>query len=74
MQLSGLLGVSGISNDMRALLASDHPHAQEAIDLLVYRTRREIGSLAAEWIVPANENSVIAKHALRLAYKAGDTV
>jgi acetate kinase len=44
---SGLLGVSGISNDMRTLLASDDPHAQEAIDLFVYRVGREIGSLAA---------------------------
>ena len=42
---SGLLGVSGISNDMRALLASDDPHAQEAIELFVYRAGREIGSL-----------------------------
>ncbi len=44
---SGLLGVSGISNDMRTLLASDDPRAQEAIGLFVYRAGREIGSLAA---------------------------
>jgi len=44
---SGLLGVSGISNDMRTLLASDDPHAQEAIVLFVYRVGREIGSLTA---------------------------
>ena len=44
---SGLLGVSGISNDMRTLLASVDPRAQEAIDLFVYRVGREIGSLAA---------------------------
>jgi acetate kinase len=44
---SGLLGVSGISNDMRALLASDDPHAQEAIEMFVYRIGREIGSLTA---------------------------
>jgi len=44
---SGLLGVSGISNDMRALLASDDPRAQEAIELFVYRAGREIGSLAS---------------------------
>ena len=44
---SGLLGVSGISNDMRTLLASDAPQAHEAIELFVYRTGREIGSLAA---------------------------
>jgi acetate kinase len=44
---SGLLGVSGISNDMRTLLASDDPRAQQAIELFVYRAGREIGSLAA---------------------------
>jgi acetate kinase len=44
---SGLLGISGISNDMRTLLASDDPYAQEAIELFVYRVGREIGSLAA---------------------------
>ena len=44
---SGLLGVSGISNDMRTLLASDDPRAQEAIELFVYRVGREIGSLSA---------------------------
>jgi acetate kinase len=44
---SGLLGVSGISYDMRTLLASDDPNAQEAIELFVYRIGREIGSLVA---------------------------
>jgi acetate kinase len=44
---SGLLGVSGISSDMRELLASAHPHAAEAVDLFVYRIRREMGSLTA---------------------------
>lgn len=44
---SGLLGVSGISSDMRTLLASDDPCAKEAIELFVYRIGREIGSLAA---------------------------
>ena len=43
---SGLLGVSGISSDMRALLDSDDPRAGTAIDLYVYRIRRELGSLA----------------------------
>jgi len=46
-QRSGLLGVSGISSDMRVLLASDDPHAATAIDLFVHRVAREIGSLAA---------------------------
>jgi acetate kinase len=32
---------------MRELLASSHPHAAEAVDLFVYRVRRELGSLAA---------------------------
>ncbi len=44
---SGLLGVSGISSDMRALRASPEPAAGEAIDLFVYRIVREIGSLVA---------------------------
>jgi acetate kinase len=44
---SGLLGVSGISNDMRKLLTNDSPQAAEAIDLVVYRIGRELGSLAA---------------------------
>jgi acetate kinase len=44
---SGLLGVSGISSDMRTLLASSEPRAGLAIDLYCYRIRREIGSLAA---------------------------
>jgi acetate kinase len=43
---SGLLGVSGISSDMRTLLASDDPRAKLAIDLYCYRIRREMGSLA----------------------------
>ncbi len=44
---SGLLGVSGVSSDMRTLLASDAPHARLAVDLYVYRIGRELGSLAA---------------------------
>jgi acetate kinase len=44
---SGLLGVSGVSSDMRALRASPDPAAKEAIALFVYRIVREIGSLAA---------------------------
>lgn len=46
-QESGLLGVSGLSSDMRVLEASSAPRAQLAIDLLVYRIGRELGSLAA---------------------------
>ena len=43
---SGLLGMSGISSDMRALLGSADPRASLAIDVYVYRIRRELGSLA----------------------------
>ncbi|MFL6690194.1 MAG: acetate/propionate family kinase [Alphaproteobacteria bacterium] len=44
---SGLLGVSGISSDMRELRASSDPAAAEAIALFVYRIVREVGSLTA---------------------------
>jgi len=44
---SGLLGISGISNDMRELLASESAGAAEAINFFVYRAMREIGSLTA---------------------------
>jgi acetate kinase len=44
---SGLLGISGISSDMRTLLASDDSHAREAVDLFVFRAAREIGALVA---------------------------
>lgn len=44
---SGLLGVSGISNDVRTLLESDDPRAAEALDLFAYRAVREAGSIMA---------------------------
>jgi acetate kinase len=44
---SGLLGVSGISSDMRTLRQSSEPEAAEALALFVYRIVREIGSMAA---------------------------
>jgi acetate kinase len=44
---SGLLGISGISSDMRKLLDSDDPRAKLAVDVYVYRIRRELGSLVA---------------------------
>jgi acetate kinase len=44
---SGLLGLSGLSSDVRDLLASDSPHAAWALDVFVYRVGRELGSLAA---------------------------
>ena len=43
---SGLLGVSGLSSDMRALIASDDPRAGEAVELFVYRVARETAALA----------------------------
>jgi acetate kinase len=44
---SGLLGISGISNDMRDLLGSSQPEARLAVDYFVYRAAKEIGALAA---------------------------
>jgi acetate kinase len=44
---SGLLGMSGLSNDMRRLEAADTPGAREAIDYFVFRIQRELGGLAA---------------------------
>ena len=44
---SGLLGVSGISGDMRVLLASGDPHASDAIELFAYRIAREAGALVS---------------------------
>ena len=46
-QHSGLLGLSGISGDMRALLASDAPEAQSAIALYCYRAKKYIGAYLA---------------------------
>ena len=46
-QQSGLLGVSGISSDMRTLEASTEAGAKTAVDLFAYRIGRELGSLAA---------------------------
>jgi acetate kinase len=44
---SGLLGISGLSNDMRSLEASDSPQAALAVDYFIYRIVREVGALAA---------------------------
>jgi acetate kinase len=44
---SGLLGISGISNDMRDLLGSPAPPARLAVDYFIYRAAKEIGALAA---------------------------
>jgi len=44
---SGLLGISGISNDMRELIDSDEPGARLAVDYFVYQAAKHIGALAA---------------------------
>jgi acetate kinase len=44
---SGLLGLSGVSNDMRDLLASDEPRARFALDYFVYAISKHLGGLAA---------------------------
>jgi acetate kinase len=44
---SGLLGMSGVSSDVRELLASREPAAALALDVFLYRAGRELGSLAA---------------------------
>lgn len=44
---SGLIGISGISNDMRDLLGRTEPEARLAVDYFVYRVAKEIGSMAA---------------------------
>lgn len=43
----GLLGLSGLSNDMRTLEASAAPEAAQAIDYFVFRCQREVGAMAA---------------------------
>jgi len=44
---SGMLGISGISSDMRELLKSSSPAAKLALDYFIYRIAKEIGALAA---------------------------
>jgi acetate kinase len=44
---SGLLGISGLGNDMRDLLGRDEPQAKLAVDYFVYRIAKEVGALAA---------------------------
>lgn len=44
---SGLKGLSGLTQDMRDLLASDSPDAAGAIDYYVHRVKREVGAMAA---------------------------
>ncbi len=44
---SGLLGVSGSTSDMKALLASTDPRAQLAVEMFCYQARKAVGALAA---------------------------
>lgn len=44
---SGLKGLSGLSSDMRTLLASEAPEAAQAVDYYVFRIRRELGAMTA---------------------------
>lgn len=44
---SGLLGISGVSNDMRVLLSSEEPRARLAVDYFIYQCAKQIGALAA---------------------------
>jgi acetate kinase len=44
---SGLIGISGISNDMRDLLGREEPEAKLAVDYFIYRIAKEIGALVA---------------------------
>jgi acetate kinase len=43
---SGLLGVSGITSDMRQLVASSDPRAAEAIDLFTFEAAKAVGAMA----------------------------
>jgi acetate kinase len=71
---SGLLGVSGISGDMRALLASDDPRARFAIDLYTYRIGRELGSLIAalQGIDAFVFTAGIGEHAAQVRQRVGE--
>jgi len=44
---SGLLGLSGISNDMRELVDSPDPRARLAVDYFVYQAAKQIGAMTA---------------------------
>jgi acetate kinase len=71
---SGLLGVSGISGDMRVLLASDDPRARFAVELYVYRICRELGSLIAalQGIDAMVFTAGIGEHAAQVRQRIGE--
>ena len=62
---SGLLGVSGLSGDVRTLLQSSHPHAAEALDLFAYRVSQAIAghAVALEGIDALVFTAGIGEHA-----------
>jgi acetate kinase len=67
---SGLLGISGVSNDMRDLLASSEESARLAVDYFVYRVAKEVGALTAVlggldalvFTAGIGENSPVIRH------------
>jgi acetate kinase len=65
---SGLKGMSGISQDMRELEASDNPRAREAIEYFVHRIRRELAGLAAtvEGVAGVVFTGGIGEHSARI--------
>jgi acetate kinase len=44
---SGLLGISGLSSDMRLLLTSDQACAREAVDMFIFHVARNVGAMVA---------------------------
>jgi acetate kinase len=44
---SGLLGVSGLSNDMKVLQESTELYAKQAVELFCFRVAKEVGAMAA---------------------------
>lgn len=67
----GLMGLSGISNDMRELLASDRPVAanERGVPLISGG-----GSRVALYVLPTDEESMIARHALAVLMRRGRPV
>ena len=51
---SGLLGISGLSGDMRQLLASDDPRARLAVDMFCYRVRKTVAAYAGASLANAD--------------------
>jgi acetate kinase len=64
--------VAGISADMRALLASDDPHAQEAAELFTYRGAPQTAAPAEIRIIPTDEEVTIARHVMAIVRGSAD--